>query len=86
MEEYRVIISAVPLDDYKLLLTFDNGERREYDAKSLVENHKLFIGLKDLERFRQVYVKYGTVLWSEDLDLDPCELYEDSVLVEVPCE
>ena len=32
------VVSAVPCDGYTLLLTFNNGEKRKFDAKNLAWN------------------------------------------------
>ena len=36
------IVSVAPDDDFTLVLTFDNGEKRRYDMKPSIENGKVF--------------------------------------------
>ena len=63
---------AVPLDNYNLLLTFNNGERRQFDVTPLFQL-PMYHNLKKV--FPLVTVQYGTVLWPGDLDISPDTLY-----------
>ena len=74
-------LSAVePRSDYTMLLTFENGEKRIYDAKPLL-NKRLCAPLKDISFFMGARVEYGTVVWSEDIDIAPECLYESGIPV-----
>ena len=66
-----------PLDDYKLLLTFTNGKQKVYDMAGQL-NKEVFSPLKDTRLFNQAYVEHGTVIWNDDLDMCPDELYHNS--------
>ena len=71
------VTSVIPRSDYSLLLTFKNGEQRVYDARPLLEkaiNEKL----RNIGFFMQAKVMYGTVIWNDDIDIDPEHLYECS--------
>ncbi len=58
-----------PIDNYILLVTFDNGEIIEYDVKEIMQN-KLEI-LKDKELFNRVFIdKLGNVAWDIDSNID----------------
>lgn len=70
--------SIRPLDDYKLLILFTDGERRIFDFKPLLDM-PCYQPLKDAELFRRVYIECGTAAWSEDIDIAPETLYADSV-------
>ncbi len=61
-----------PLPDYMLLLTFKNGERKQYDAKPLLQV-PMYKGLASV--FSCAEVQYGTVVWPGDLDISPDTLY-----------
>ena len=74
------VADVCPNTDYTLLLTFENGEKRLYDAKPLLDK-KLCASLKDPRFFMKAKAEYGTVVWSEDLDIAPEHLYECSVPV-----
>jgi len=72
--------SVVPLEDYKLLLTFDNGERRIFDAKRLLDM-KAFAPLKNKPFFNLVRIEHDTISWPEDIDYCPDTLYMQSAPV-----
>ena len=74
------VVSVIPADDYKLYLTFTNGEQRIFDVKPLLE-FDVFKALADKSFFQAVKVSYGSVLWSQDIDYCPDTLYMESVPV-----
>jgi hypothetical protein len=74
-------VSAVlPVEDYKLLLTFTNGEQRLFDAKPLL-TIEVFKPLSNKQLFEAVKVAYGSVLWPHDIDYCPDTLYAESVAI-----
>ncbi len=66
-----------PLPDYKLELLFTNRERKVFDVRPYL-TLGIFSALQDAALFGQVKPFNGTVVWSEELDLDPDTLYLDS--------
>ena len=70
-----------PLDDYKLLLRFDNKEERIFDVKSYLED-KYFSSLKSKAIFKTVRTNQLTIEWIGNIDICLDELYYNSVLVE----
>lgn len=72
------VVKLVLKDDYKMLLTFENGEQREFDC-SLILNEKPFSTLANPAIFRQARIEYGTVVWPNEIDIAPETLYLDSV-------
>ncbi|MDR0830294.1 MAG: DUF2442 domain-containing protein [Prevotellaceae bacterium] len=72
--------TVVPLDDYKLMLTFENNEKRCYDVKPLLETG-VFKSLKEPKTFKSARVCFDTVAWNNDVDIAPETLYYDSVKV-----
>lgn len=73
------VISVKPKNDFTLWLEFENGEVREFDCKPLLDK-KPFLKLKDKYFFDMAKVEYGTVVWSDEIDIAPETLYIDSVL------
>ena len=72
---------TLTLEDYKLLLTFKNGEKRVYDAKKLLE-YDFYKNLRDLKYFKEVKVVDGiTIEWKSGEDVNPDDLYENSTLI-----
>lgn len=67
-----------PLSDYKLFLTFDNGEKRVFDVKPYLTG-AWFCELKDISYFKSVDVDDFTVVWPHGQDLCPDDLYYLSV-------
>lgn len=65
------------LDDYQILVTFDNGEKRIKDMKPYLEKG-IFKKLKDQEFFKSVKITYGTITWGNDIDLCADSIYESS--------
>lgn len=64
--------------DQRLLLTFDNGARREVNIAALVPFDGVFEPLGDDAYFRQVRVEpdVGTIVWPNGADFCPDVLYE----------
>lgn len=72
--------SVMANDNYELLLTFNNGEKRVFNAKQLLDT-KAFAPLKNIAFFKSVKVAFGTVVWPQDIDYCPDTLYEQSIPV-----
>ena len=66
------------LGDQRLLLTFDNGVRRELDIATLVPFDGVFEPLAEDTYFRQVRVEpdFGTIVWPNSADICPDVLYD----------
>jgi hypothetical protein len=75
--------NVIPLPDFKLGLTFKNGETRIFDVKPLLDKG-VFRELRDLSQFQSVHVWHGTIRWSGGQDICPDTLYEESVPALVP--
>lgn len=72
--------SVEPREDYSMLLTFENGEKRIYDARALLSK-PICADLKNVSFFMRAKAQYGTVVWSEDIDIAPEHLYACSTPV-----
>ena len=75
---YLGVVEVKPLDDFKLLLTFENKESRQFDMKSYLKRG-IFKELQDIRLFKQVKVSFDSIEWPNGADLDPELLYEDSI-------
>ena len=72
------INNAEYLGDYKLKLTFNNGEQRIFDADDYIHSHPLFNALKSTTAFRNFELDGWTVSWQAGaLDISPEFLYEN---------
>ena len=74
---YLAIKDVQPLEDYHLLLKFENNEEKIFDVKPYLEIGK-FQELKDKTLFKSVRVCFDSIEWANQLDLDPKLLYEKS--------
>jgi hypothetical protein len=75
---YKAVIKVMPIENYQLNLTFENGENKIFDVKPYL-NLGIFKELKNLEMFNTVRVSFDTIVWQNQADIDPETLYEDSV-------
>ena len=74
------VVNVKPGTDHTLLLSFDNGEQKEFDVKPYL-NFGLFSQLKDEHIFNSVKPFFGSIKWSNDLDICPDTLYLESKLI-----
>ena len=76
------VISARPIDNYKLWVRFSTGEKRIFDCVKLFD-FPAFQKLKDINLFNGVYVDYGIPVWCDgELDYCPQTMYDESEPVE----
>jgi hypothetical protein len=69
---------VVPKPDYKLLLTFESGEQKQFDMKPYL-NFGVFSTLRDPAMFDSVRVCFNSIAWANNVDIDPEFLYSDSI-------
>lgn len=72
-----VVKEVHPNDDYTLLLTFADGERKIYDARPLLKK-TIYSQLNNLPFFLSAKAEFDTVVWNDDIDIAPEHLYECS--------
>ena len=75
---YQAVIKVIPIENYQLNLTFENGENKIFDVKPYL-HLGIFKELQNLEMFNTVRVSFDTIEWQNQADIDPETLYEDSV-------
>jgi hypothetical protein len=63
--------------DYTLLVTFNNGEKKRFDVKPYLETG-IFSELKEPKVFYSVRPFMRSIEWSNGADLCPDTLYLDS--------
>lgn len=78
---YPAVIHVQALDDFTLLLVFDNDEKRQFDIKPLL-SHEPFKQLIDKNLFFTVKTSFDTIEWDNEIDIDPEYLYEHSKIIE----
>jgi hypothetical protein len=77
------VTRAYPLDDYRLDLVFENGERRIFDVKPYF-HRGIFSRLQNKATFQAVRVVAGSVEWPGGLDLSYDSLYIESQPIATP--
>jgi len=74
---YLAVKSVTPINNYNLILTFENGEKRQFDMNPYL-NTGIFRELRDVLKFNSVKVSFDTIEWDNEADLDPEMLYQYS--------
>ncbi len=77
---YLSVRNVKAIDDYKLLVTFENGENRIFDMSPYLNIGK-FVELKNKSLFKSVRVNFDSIEWGNRLDLDPEFLYQKSIKI-----
>ena len=72
--------SVQPQDDYRLLLTFENGEKRVFDVTPYL-NMSVFSPLKNITILKTVRMGSGSIEWRGEIDLSYDTLYRESISV-----
>lgn len=91
----KKIIDVKANENYTLVITFNNGEKRLMDCKTFIKDNTVFEILKDYNVFKRVYVDSthsiswdkdpnidSEKVWSNKIDLCPDSSYIDSVPIE----
>ncbi len=75
---YLAVKEVKPIDDYKLMLTFENNEIRLFDM-ILYLDKGIFQELKDENLFKAVKISFDSIEWLNEADIDQETLCEDSI-------
>jgi uncharacterized protein DUF2442 len=71
------VAGVTPTDDYKLEITFTNGEVGVFDCSPLL-GFGVFKEFRDIDYFKRASVEGGTVAWPHEQDICPDTLYAES--------
>ena len=63
--------------DYTLRITFNNGETRLFNVAPYLV-YPAFEALKTISLFMEARVEHNTVVWNEEVDMAPENLYLES--------
>jgi len=74
---YLAIKSVQAIPNYNLILTFLNGEKRQFDMNPYLEIG-IFKELRDIAKFNTVRISFDSIEWENEADLDPEILYKQS--------
>lgn len=76
----RQLVSVVPNDNFTLTLGFDNGEKRLYDVRPLLQKGTVFEPFADLKHFRRVYIdSHHCIAWDIDPSVDSAQVWGNKV-------
>lgn len=81
------ISSVRHIQDYRLEITFVDGVRAEMDFRGkVVGRGGVFTALEEVDFFRRVAAEPegGTLVWPNDIDLDPDVLYSEATCMPLP--
>jgi hypothetical protein len=72
------IVKAKYLDEYRILVVFNNREEKIVDLKKTIFNdsREIFKPLREKAFFQKFKIKFNTIEWQNELDLAPEFLYE----------
>ena len=74
------ITKVIPRNDFTLLLSFDNGETRLYDAGPLLQAGTVFAPFREWDNFRRVYLDEDhSVCWDIDPNIDSNDVWNNKV-------
>jgi Protein of unknown function (DUF2442) len=68
------VIKVVPTLDYFIVVEFETREVRRFDMRPYLA-FPAFAPLKESALFMRAHVEYGTVVWSEEIDISSDTLY-----------
>ena len=71
------VTNVKPEQNFTLLITFSNGEVKEFDVKPYL-GLGIFRELNDISLFNSVRPFLGSIQWSNGVDLCPDTLYLES--------
>jgi len=77
---YLAVRGVKPINNYNLILTFSNGEKRQFDMNPYLDKG-IFQELRDISKFNTVRLSFDTIEWENEADLDPEVLYNDSIKI-----
>lgn len=74
----RRAVNVKPMNNFLLLIIFDNGEERVFNCAPLLKD-ELYSQITDEAYFQRVHIdEMGMVCWDESTDINPFYLYENS--------
>ena len=74
---YIGVKSVEPLSGYKLMLTFENEEKKIFDMNPYLDKG-IFKQLQDKKTFNTVHISFDTIEWENGADICPELLYKES--------
>ena len=70
IDKYLAVKNVALIKDYNLILTFENGEKRQFDMNPYLSSG-IFSELRDESKFNLVKVSFDTIQWENGADTRP---------------
>ena len=72
------VTTAEYADDYRIILSFDDGIKKLVDLRETIFNDRrpIFEPLRKKEFFKDFEIKFNTITWKNEVDFAPEFLYE----------
>lgn len=71
------VVSAKPLEQFRVLLSFEDGTEKEVDLAPYLRGPIFEPVLNNPEFFADLRIEGGTICWANGADIDPDVLYYD---------
>ncbi len=81
IKKWPDIISVEPLENYTLIVYFENGVKKFFDCKYLF-NEDYYVPLKNKGIFNRAVADLGGIIWTDEIDIAKEEVYEKGVTVD----
>ena len=69
------------LENFKIKINYETNENKIYDFRKILNNN-FYKKLNNPEYFKKAKSAKTTIEWPDGEDIDPNELYDNSVLIE----
>ncbi|MBR5621347.1 DUF2442 domain-containing protein [Candidatus Saccharibacteria bacterium] len=73
------VVKVTPQGNYTLVVEFSDGSIKKVDMSPVIEKDAVFAPLKNTPLFMTAKEQYGTVVWTDKIDIAPEYLYEHGV-------
>ena len=83
MDLLHEITEAVSMPGFKVRVRFDTGESGVFDCSNYL-GHPYWKRLADPAFFKLVRVAYGTLVWPDDIDIAPEDVWEKTIRDSAP--
>lgn len=76
---FHRIIEIEAKENFILIAKFENGTKKKYDMKQLIDKYDVFKDLKNNNLFKMVYIDQGGygIVWNDDIDLASEHIWEN---------
>ena len=83
MKAYASVVSAEPLPDFQVRVVFDDGSSGIFDCSPFLAD-PFWKRLANPAFFRLVRAEYGTLVWPDDIDIAPEDVWEGAKRIPAP--